>query len=293
MKTLFDRQKVLSNTSHFLPDLSAPSKEQLRYLQKVKPMICTPIRGGTVMGNYHMSVMTVARYAEKLGMELDIQMYFGCTYIELGRNILANTFWKSDCTHLVFIDADNGFMANHFFELLLCKKDIVGGIYTKRKINWDAVHAAVLAGVPAHQLAHCAGDFPIHALEGHPINIGHEPQKVLTMPTGFLCISRKTFATYVSAFPDRKTTPGNPGSYGIQFFTAGTVKCGDGSVGFDSEDNLFCKDMLTLGIDTWVCPWMEVSHYGEHEFKSCFACSNGAYVHIPGWLERTQMAANA
>lgn len=270
---------------HLLPDCANASKEQLKYLRSIKPFIATPIRGGTVMGNYHLSVQSVSKWAALMGINLQIQMLFGCSYIEQGRNVLANTFWNSDCTHLVFIDADNGFITNNFFELLLCQKDIVGGVYTKRKINWTAVHKAALAGVPANMLEHCAGEFPFHALEGHDIKIEPTPQKVLSLPTGFLSISRNALKTYVNAHPTRKTTTGNPGSYGIQFFKAGTITCDDGTKGFDSEDNIFCKDMLKLGVHTYLCPWMEISHYGEHEFKACFACSQGAYVHIPGWLE--------
>ena len=281
---------------HILSDCSKPTKEQRKYLQKCKPMICTPIRGQTVQGNYHLSIQSVSKWGALLGVNIDIQMLMNCSYIEQGRNVLANTFYNSDCTHLIFIDSDNGFVTNHFFELLLAQKDIVGGVYTKRKINWDAVHKAVLQGVPVEGLAHCAGDFPMHALQDHEIKIGVEPQKVLTLPTGFLCISRKTFDTYVKAFPDRKTTPNSPGHYGIQFFQAGTFKSqnekGETVVGFDSEDNVFCKDMLTLGINTWVCPWMQISHHGEYLFDSCFACSSGAYVHFAGWQERQEKAVN-
>ncbi len=251
-------------------------------------MIGTPIRGGGMMINYHLSMVSLSKYAQKLGVELDTRMISNCTYIEQGRNVLANTFYESDCTHLIFIDADNGFITNNFFELLLTKKDIVGGLYTRRRINWHSVHAAALAGMPPEMLSHAAGDFPIHPLAGHDIQIGHEPQKVLTMPTGFLCISRHAFETYVKAFPDRKTTPNNPGHYGIQFFRAGTIKCPDGSVGYDTEDNLWCKDLLTLGVNTYYCPWMQISHYGEYEFNACHPCSVGSYVHLEGWLDKQQ-----
>lgn len=274
---------------HLIPDLEKITHGQHKYLKSLKIMTATPTRGGTVMGNYELAMISLSKWAERLDVHLDVQRLMGCSYIEQGRNVLANTFWNSDCTHLVFIDADNGFITNNFFELLLTKKDIVGGCYTKRKINWEAVHRAVLAGVPPEMLAHCSGEFPMHALPGEGIQIGHEPQKVLTLPTGFMSISRKALETYVKAFPDRKTTPGNPGHYGIQFFDAGTKthrdEKGEMTRGFDSEDNTFCKEMLTLGINSWLCPWMTISHYGEHLFEACFPCSNGAFVHLPGWIE--------
>lgn len=237
------------------------------------------------MGNYMMATSSLNKWATMLGVQLDIQIMTGVTYIDFGRNVLANTFWNSKATHLIFIDSDVGFITNNFFELLLCQKDIVGGMYTRRQINWDSVHKAVLAGVPPDCLEFCSGDFPIHTLKDHPVIIDDQPQKVLTLPTGFLCISRKAFETYHKAHPDQVTTPGNPGHYGIQFFRAGTVLCDDGSRGQDSEDNLFCKDLLKLGIHTWVCPWMDLTHMGDHLYKAKFADSSGAYLSTPGWLE--------
>lgn len=281
----FERKKI----PHIVSDLNQLTHDQKKYLQKQRPMICTPIRGTSVMGNYLLSSVTLAKWAEKIGMQVDTQMLFNCSYIEQGRNVLANTFWKSDCTHLVFIDSDNGFVVNNFFELLLTQKDIIGGVYTKRKINWEAVTRAVKAGVPPEMLSHCSGDFPIHTLPGLGVDIGHEPQKVLTMPTGFLSISRKCLETYVKAFPERTTTTDSPGHYGIQFFRAGTVDAidekGNKVRGFNSEDNLFCLDMRELGVDTWLAPWMHLTHAGEYQHDACFPCSNGAFVHLPGWVE--------
>lgn len=278
---------------HIAPDLMSLTKEQRKYLRTCRPMICTPTRGQTVQGNYHLSIQSVSKWGALLGVDIDIQMLMNCSYIEQGRNVLANTFWNSNCTHLVFIDSDNGFITNNFFELLLTKKDIVGGAYTKRRINWEAVHYAALQGIPANRLDHCAGDFPIHTLKDHDLVIGQEPQKVLTLPTGFLCISRNAFKKYIEAFPERETTPNSPGHYGKQFFQAGTFRSqnenGETVVGFDSEDNIFCKDMLTLDVNTWVCPWMQISHHGEYLFDSCFSCSSGAYVHFEGWKERQKV----
>jgi hypothetical protein len=265
--------------NHLIPDLNNLSREQHKYLRKQKILIGTPMYGGAVMGNYLLSVTATMRWAGILNLKVDTEYLFGATYLELGRNYIANAFYNSDATHLVFIDADNGFLPNNFFELILTQKDIVGGLYPRRKVNWKAVHAAALAGIPPEGLKHCAGDFPMHPLAGHDITIGHEPQKVLSMPTGFLCITRKAFETYVRAFPERKTTPGNPGHFGIEFFRAGVQEI-NGSRGFDTEDNLFCKDLLTLGINTWFCPWMNVSHYGSELHEACYPCSLGHYVHF-------------
>lgn len=269
--------------NHLIPDISRVSKAQRQFLRSQKIRLATPMYGGKVMGNYELSMAETMRWSGILGLDVVPIHIFGATYIQVGRNYLANDFWGSKGTHLVFLDADNGWKVNNLFELILCtadNRDIVAGLYPRRQINWEAVRKAVLAGVPADMLEHCSGDFPMHPLAGHDIAIGDEPQKVLSMPTGFMCITRKCLETYVQAFPERKTTPGNPGHFGIEFFRAEVVDS-NGSRGWDSEDNIFCKDMLKLGINTWLCPWMNVSHFGEHNFRACLPCSMGYYgVHM-------------
>jgi hypothetical protein len=262
-----------------IPDLGKIGRAQLKHLRNQKLFLATPMYGGKVMGNYELAMASTMRWAGILGLDVRPMHLFGATYIDVGRNYLANGFWESNCTHLIFLDADQGWTANHLFELVLCTepgRQIVAGLYPRRKINWENVRKAVLSGVPTKMLEHCSGDFPMHALPGHDIAIGNEPQKVLSMPTGFMCITRKCLEMYVEAFPNRKTTPGNPGHFGIEFFRAGVQEV-NGSRGADSEDNIFCKDMLTLGVNTWFCPWMHITHFGEHLFQACLPCSLGMY----------------
>lgn len=270
---------------HIIAELGKISPSQVEKLKKCSVMIGTPMREGTAQGNYLLSLNRVAQWAGILGLDVRQNMLFGSSYIQLGRNYIANAFMQSDCTHLFFIDADNGFVVNHFFEVLLADKPICGAAYPKRAYNWKAVHQAVLAGVPPELLSHCSGDFPMHPLEGHDITLGHEPQKVLTLPTGFLCIQREVFEKHKKCFPDRETTPGHPGHFGHEYFFAGVTdgidKDGKKVRGWDTEDNNFCKEMLTLGVNTYFCPWVNVTHFGPEMHDACYPCSLGYYeVHM-------------
>lgn len=268
---------------HIIQDLNKLSHSQHKRLRKKKLMLGTSMYGGEVMGNYLLALSATMRWAGILNLDVTPEFLFGATYVQLGRNYIANAFMKSSATHLLFIDADNGFIPNNVFELLLTEKDIVGGLYPRRKTNWKAVHAAVLAGIPPEGLEHCSGDFPMHPLSGNDIEMGHEPQKVLTMPTGFLLISRKAFEVYEKNYPERYTTEGYPGYFGKEYFRAQVVEStsptGEVIKGFDTEDNLFCKDVQPFGIDTYFCPWMSISHFGRELHEACLPCSMGHYVH--------------
>jgi hypothetical protein len=53
-------------------------------------------------------------------------------YIVLARNTAASDFLASDCTHLLFIDADILFVKEHISRLLSHDVNIVGGLYAKK-----------------------------------------------------------------------------------------------------------------------------------------------------------------
>lgn len=246
-------------------------------------MIGTPAYGGTFMGNYEMAMSETRRWAQKIGLQIIPQFLFGATYIDLARNYISNAFLKSDCTHLFMIDADVGWIPNNFFELILCDTSIISGLYPKRAINWTAVANAVRAGVPDHLLSHCAGDFPITPMPGKDITLGHEPQEVFSVPTGFTCFSREVFESYakhLDAIPSRKCTQGSKGDFGYQFFYTGMIEQ-EGKWGWDGEDNHFCRDLRTLGIKSYIAPWVSCTHFGPSMFEACWPCSIGHYVHIP------------
>ncbi len=50
---------------------------------------------------------------------------------------------NTDCTHLMFIDADMYFEADAVGRLLDADRDIVCALYPKKEIDWDRVRQAV------------------------------------------------------------------------------------------------------------------------------------------------------
>ena len=53
--------------------------------------------------------------------------------VSVARNQLAADFLESDCTHLLFIDSDIGFKAEHVAQLLARDCDLIGGLYPYKK----------------------------------------------------------------------------------------------------------------------------------------------------------------
>lgn len=58
----------------------------------------------------------------------------------------ASEFLASGGAHLFFIDADIGFTPDHVFRLLEADRNVAGGIYPTKGIDWTKERAAVAAG---------------------------------------------------------------------------------------------------------------------------------------------------
>jgi len=65
-----------------------------------------------------VSLAQVAQEAPKHGVEIAIGSVCGCSVVSRARNLLVQDFLESDCTDLIFIDADINFEPEHVFRLL-------------------------------------------------------------------------------------------------------------------------------------------------------------------------------
>lgn len=66
---------------------------------------------------------------------------------------------------------------------------------------------------------------------------------------------------FLSRFP--QSTPRD-----ILAFIESDVAMGSYSGNFFSEDYAFCRRVREVGMKVWLCPWMELTHTGSHQFTS-------------------------
>ena len=86
--------------------------------------------------------VSLARLAQQLpqhGVDLSIGSICGCSVVSRARNLLVKDFLESNCTDLMFIDADINFEPEDVLRLMAWasdpKKGIVGGVPRTRKSN--------------------------------------------------------------------------------------------------------------------------------------------------------------
>lgn len=117
---------------------------------------------------YTFAIQGSREVLHKAGFQTAYYLLQGNCHVDDARNRVAQAFLKSDCTHLLFLDADVSWQPEAL--LALCRHDlpVVGGVYPKRR-DTDEIPCRLLDGAtPENGLLEVEG-----------------------LPTGFLKISRE------------------------------------------------------------------------------------------------------
>lgn len=247
-------------------------------LRKRKILVATPMYGGMCGGSYTKSTADLASMAAQYGMDVRFYYLFNESLITRARNYLVDEFLRSDCTHLMFIDADIGFDPNDVIALSVIAeagndKEIVCGPYPKKCIAWEKIKRAVdrgFADKDPENLEKYVGDYVFNPKAGSGSIALDEPVEVLEGGTGFMMIQRSALEKFAAAYPECSYLPDHvrtahfDGTREImQFFQA---EIDPKSKRYLSEDYWFCQKMWDIGVKTWLCPWMKLQHMGSYVF---------------------------
>ena len=97
-------------------------------------MVAIPAYDGKLNIKSAFALANLAVHTAQAGVTLQLNQISGCSLITKARNVLAADFLASDCTDLLFIDADVIFKAEDVMRLLALSgdKDITAGAYPRR-----------------------------------------------------------------------------------------------------------------------------------------------------------------
>lgn len=204
-------------------------------------LIATPSYDGRVPLRYaHRLVETFAALSEAdVGfVALDLS---GCAYLTKARDLLAAAFLqRTDCTHLLFLDADILWPAKAPLRLLETRKDVVAGVYRGR-VAPHTWHVQPLG-------------------DERPDAAGLV--QVTRVATGFMLIARPVLEAL------SKDAPAYHGDIlgGVEarrIFPTGMQPREDGGTDFVSEDFVFCDAVRAAGFQVWADLGVPIQHLGE------------------------------
>lgn len=254
-------------------------KVKIEDLKKHKLFVATPMYGGQAHGMYVKACLDLQGLLSKYGVEVRFSFLFNESLITRARNYLVDEFLRSDCTHMLFIDSDVHYNPQDVVALLALDKDVIGGPYPKKAINWNNVaHAArTHPDINPHELENVVGDYVFNVVKGTQQFSVNEPLEVLEIGTGYMMIKREVFTKMEAAYPQLRYRPDHVGQAnfdGSRYIHAyfdtiiDTVDSatGGGSDRYLSEDYMFCQLWRKIGGTIFLCPWMRTQHIGTYPF---------------------------
>jgi hypothetical protein len=242
-------------------------------IRKRKLFVATPMYGGACAGPYTKSCLDLSTVCNKHGIQVQFYFLFNESLITRARNYLVDEFLRSDSTHLMFIDSDIAFNPMDVLALLALDKDIIGGPYPKKTIAWEKVHDAAklhLAEDNPLKLEQYSGDYVFNVVPGTTQIRLDEPVEVLETGTGFLMIKREAFVKFAAAYPelsylpDHNRTVAFDGSREILAYFDTVIE--PKTKRYLSEDYMFCQWARKIGLQVFLCPWMQLQHIGTYIF---------------------------
>ena len=210
--------------------------------------IATPCYGNAFTSQYVASILrTQTRFGE-LGLAITTLLGAGAS-IERARNQLVAQFLSDPAlTHMLFIDADEGWQPDAVIRLLATGHDMVG--------------------VPVHKKVDKPGAWNLNLISNGPLTIERGAFEVASIGTGFLMISRVALEKMIDHYPelkiDDKESPNGDHLYALFGRTL--------TNGRDlSEDFSFCLRWRVMGGRIWADPDSVIDHVGTREWSQKFS----------------------
>ncbi len=245
-------------------------------------MVATPIYEGA-QGTYVRAALDLALRAQAMGVPVRFEFILYQPSITRARNILAAMFLASDCTHLLFVDADIDFSPDDVFSLIRAmdahaEAGVLGGAYPRRMINWRNVARAVEQGLakdnPA-DLARYAGDYALHFLNPQQSFKMTDLVELSRLGTAMMLIRRDVLEGLRTALPELvfRPDPAEQQAHGV-----GKVEPAlfcpmiePESQALLSDDYAFCRRVRDAGFRIWLAPWVRTTHAGSMVFAGALA----------------------
>jgi len=249
-------------------------------LKKNKLFVATPMYGGMAHGLYMKSCLDLQGIMSRYGVDVKFSFLFNESLITRARNYLVDEFLRSDCTHLLFLDSDIHYNPQDVVALLALDKDVIGGPYPKKSINWNNIaHAARNhPNLEPRELETLVGEYVFNVVKGTSQFSVTEPLEVMEIGTGFMLVKREVFDKMAVEYPTIRYKPDHVGQAHFDgsryihayFDTVIDTKdsiTGGGSERYLSEDYMFCQMWRKMGGNIFLCPWMKTQHIGSYAFS--------------------------
>jgi hypothetical protein len=233
-----------------------------------KIFLATPCYGGLATTPYVRSVLDLQAACIERGISLHVEMTAGDALITRARSVMAARFLASDATHLFFVDADIGFIPEQALRLLQADRDVVGGVYPTKGVDWSKVRAAVEAGnadLPAASVGYVVRFLPSASQVVDLDEAGFGA--VAYVGTGFMMLKREAVQRVADAHPELRARLGDLAGGGAAEAVMIFESMIEPETGQHlSEDYAFCRRWRDLGGEIFADFHGRLTHVGAAAF---------------------------
>jgi len=233
---------------------------------KAKIQIGTPMYGGLCYHGYTSGLLSSILPLKNAGVQLEWNFVANESLITRGRNYIADSFLKTDCTHLMFIDADIHFPSDAILKLFKANEDIVCGVYPKKIIDWKRIRQNAFTASDHSELENYGSSFVFNFIDD-----GAEQKtnakgllQVKHAGTGFMLIKREVFEKLEPDLP--KARASNFGKYNTWYTEYFKTEIDEEGV-LQTEDWYFCNLWRKKNGKIFIHPAINLNHIGLHVFK--------------------------
>lgn len=204
-----------------------------------KAWLATPSYSG-VMAGYAWSLSSSMIALHEAGIVAETAIFDGDCHVDDARNRLVRDFLESDCTDLVFLDADMRWEPKDLVKILKHDRDVVGATYPFKQLE-DA--------------------FPVQFMEGENWADGDGLIEVGGLPTGFLRIRRNALEQLAAKAPHFMPKSDMRSPIPLIFERTLSEKKRVGG------DYAFCEKWRAQGGKIYVDPEIDLEHSGERQWN--------------------------
>jgi hypothetical protein len=234
-------------------------------------MIATPMYGGNCQGVFLKSIISLVEILKLNGHGVQFIDLYNESLITRARNTLTEEFLrKIHFTHLLFIDADQGFDPLGILKMIEEDVEIIGAPVPMKGINWERVREAALSG--QKDLSSFTSIYNTRINDPKEIEKFKENsnQKIEVdhVGTGLVLIKREVFETLKEYVPSYRN--GQGALYSIQqgesVYDFWRLEINE-YANMLSEDYTFCKMWRDLGNKVYLAPYVKTTHVGTYIFR--------------------------
>lgn len=211
-------------------------------------MIAIPAYDGKINIPAAFALAGLALDSAKYGFDLQLADVSGSSIITRARNMLVDRFMTSNCTDLLFVDADIHFKQEDVLRLLALShdKDVVCGAYPRR------------GGATSFFT-------DIDYTDDGGVTFDDGLLRVKRIGTGFMLIRRHVLAKLIEDHPEWRY---HVDAMDTHHFSVFDFK--SSPAGYIGEDYLFCDRVREAGFRVHLDPNVNLGHYGQKEFTGDF-----------------------